>query len=117
MDTLKINWPVATTSPTSTQHPLWRPWWERLLLSVPRPFWPLVIAGVVAMALLGAFQKVVAGSVQQGELRRQAETVRGSALWRCHALRVRPAVDACLLQLNATDTNNLTRPSQTVAAR
>ncbi len=117
MDNLKINWPLAVAGPASTQHPLWRPWWERLLLALPRPVWPILLAGVVALTLLGAFQKVVAASVQQGELRRQAQAVHVGAIWRCHAQRVRRAVDECLLKLSTAESAASSRPQQSVAAR
>jgi len=71
----------------------------------PRLVTPPFLAGLLAVAtsagLLVTFHQVVSGSVQQGDLRRQASTALADATWRCNALRAPTLRDVCLLQTTA----------------
>lgn len=71
-----------------------------------RPFWAALLVAVLLFGLLLAFQRVVHGAVQQGELRRRATALLHEATWRCNALRERAPREACLQHIRAVPDDN-----------
>jgi len=71
-------------------------WCDRLA-----PFAPGLVGAAGVLALLLAFQQVVASSVESSQARHRASAERGDAVWRCNALRVAPQRAACMAQLEA----------------
>jgi hypothetical protein len=68
-------------------------------LRSPASAWPWVAAALLATLLLLAFQGVVRRAVQQGEARRASATLTADAVWRCHGLRSRSLLGACLAEI------------------
>jgi hypothetical protein len=66
------------------------------------PFAPGLVAAAGVLALLLAFQQVVAASVEESQARHRANAEHADALWRCHAFRSAVQRTSCLAQLAAT---------------
>lgn len=79
-----------------------------------RPVWPAIAAALAILALLLAFQQVIRGAVQRGELRRQTVAVQAAATWRCKALRSLLLRTSCLSQLNVPPTDPATRGAESI---
>ena len=61
--------------------------WQRRVIGLPVWVWSAILAALMLLAMLAAFQQVVALAVHQGEARRLATAAITDALWRCNALR------------------------------
>jgi hypothetical protein len=66
-----------------------------------RSRWPLIAAILALLGMLLIFHYVVRGSLQQSELRHQAEALHARAIWRCNNLQGRVVSDMCLSRVNA----------------
>lgn len=74
---------------------------DRLALKQRPRLWPLVVAILALVIALPVFILVVRGSLQQSELRQEAEARHAEALWRCNSLQGREVSDSCHLRANA----------------
>lgn len=99
MTTPDQSWTIAATGAPRAPHPRALPGWPQALIGL-RPAWLAVVAALVALGMLLAFQKVVAGSVAQGELRRAHAQAQASGAWRCNLMRDRGERERCLARLN-----------------
>jgi pheromone shutdown protein TraB len=99
MRTPDVSWLLAATGASSRWHRLPSPWWQHALIALRAPVWPAVVATLMAIGLLLAFQQVVAQSVAQGDLRRKATAEQVRGVWRCKLLRATRERDSCLAQL------------------
>jgi hypothetical protein len=82
-----------------------RPWRQVDPGGLPGRFRPALLAALALLAyagLLSAFQQVVSGAVQQGELRRVATLAHADAAWHCKVQSHRQQRDDCLAQLEAS---------------
>jgi hypothetical protein len=74
--------------------------WRRLAaVAFQSPAWPALVAALVVMSLLVAFERVVSGAVEQGHQRRAAAAAKLDDTWRCKALRRLSERDGCLVKL------------------
>jgi len=78
--------------------------------------WPAVVAALIGIALLIAFQHVVRVGLQQGETRRQAVAMRADAEWRCKGLRLASARVDCLWQLDSSPRDAMPPPTEHAVA-
>jgi len=74
---------------------------DRLAVKGRSRIWPLVVATLALVAMLPVFYHVVRGSMQQSELRQEAQAQHAEAIWRCNSLQGREVSDSCLLRVNA----------------
>ncbi len=74
---------------------------DRLALKDKPRLWPLVVAILALAVALPVFYLVVRGSLQQSELRQEAQAQHAEALWRCNSLQGRDASGSCHLKANA----------------
>jgi hypothetical protein len=65
------------------------------------PFAPGLVAVAGVLALLLAFQQVVASSVENSQARHRASAERADAMWRCNAVRGVAQRAGCLAQLDS----------------
>jgi hypothetical protein len=100
MTTPDRSWTLAATGAPRAPHRPALPWWPQVLIALRPPAWLAVVAALVALGLLLAFQQVVAGSVAQGELRRAHAQAQASGAWRCNLLHDRAERKDCLAQLD-----------------
>lgn len=72
-----------------TTHPAWTLFASRYASACDRlaPFAPGLVAAAGVLALLLAFQQVVASGVEESQARYRASAERADALWRCNAAR------------------------------
>lgn len=59
------------------------------------PVWPALLAAVLAVLLLLAFERVVRQGMHQGVQRRATQAAQADAAWRCAALRAGPERSGC----------------------
>ncbi len=64
------------------------------------PFAPGMVAAAGVLALLLAFQQVVASGVENSQARHRASAERADAVWRCNAVRSAAQRAGCLTQLD-----------------
>jgi len=115
MRTPDVSWLLAATGASSTWHRLPFPWWQRALIALRSPVWPAILASLMVVGLLLAFQQVVAQSVEQAELRRTATATQVNGVWRCRLLRHAGNRDSCLTQLGVARDPMPLRDPQTFA--
>lgn len=65
------------------------------------PFAPAMLATTGVLALLLAFQQVVASGVENSQARHRANAEHADALWRCNAVRIALERSGCLAHLDA----------------
>jgi hypothetical protein len=65
------------------------------------PFAPGLVAGAGVLAMLLAFQQVVASAVENSQARHRASAEQADALWRCNTVRGGPQRAGCLAQLES----------------
>jgi hypothetical protein len=84
-------------------HPTWIRFGSRSssVWSLLVPLAPGVLATTGVLALLLAFQQVVASSVENSHKRHRANAEHAAALWRCNSVRVELQRSGCLAQLEA----------------
>lgn len=75
--------------------------WQRALTGRRPPLWAAIVAAPLALGMLLAFEEVVARSVAQGALRRQAMDARAEGTWRCKLLHDARARGQCLARVDA----------------
>ena len=68
---------------------------ELLNPPVQRPTLPVLLAGLMFILLLLAFQQVVARSVERGESLRRSLSEQAVAAWRCRQPATRQTRDGC----------------------
>jgi hypothetical protein len=64
------------------------------------PLAPGLVAAAGVLALLLAFQQVVASAVESSQARHRASAERADAIWRCNAVRGVAQRAGCLAQLD-----------------
>ena len=84
-------------------HPSWIRFGSRssAVWSLLVPFAPGILATMGVLALLLAFQQVVASSVENSQARHRASAEHDAALWRCNSVRVELHRSGCLAQHEA----------------
>ncbi len=87
---------IATSRALARAAPLW---WRRALIALRPPVWPTIVAMLLAVGLLWAFQHVVAGNVEMAERQRAVAAAQHDSLWRCKMLRPPGARADCLARL------------------
>ncbi len=99
METIDRRWELAATG--ASRPPLGRPlpWWRQALIALRPPVWPAVVAAMMMIGLLLAFQTVVAQGVAQGQLRRSATAAQADGHWRCRLIQAADERDHCLSQV------------------
>ena len=75
------------------------PHWQRALDALRAHVWPVAVGVALAVALLVAFQRVVASGVEMAERQRVATAAQHDSLWRCKMLRPPSARADCLARL------------------
>jgi aspartate aminotransferase-like enzyme len=86
-----------------TTHPAWMLFASRCSAACDRlaPIAPGVVAVAGVLALLLAFQQVVAAGVENSQARHRASAARADATWRCNALQAAVQRTDCRAQLDA----------------
>jgi pheromone shutdown protein TraB len=84
-----------------TTHPAWMLFASRCSALCDRLalFAPGMVATAGVLAMLLAFQQVVASGVQESQARHRADAERADALWRCNAVRSALQRTGCPAQL------------------
>ncbi|HSV70038.1 MAG TPA: hypothetical protein VLI72_07995 [Methylibium sp.] len=72
------------------------------------PVWAALLAALLLIGLLLAYDAVLRQAIRQGEQRRVAAAAQLDGQWRCRTLRGRSAVDGCLRQLAAAASTDAT---------
>lgn len=72
-----------------TTHPAWTLFASRFSAVGDwlTPFAPSLLAAAGVLALLLAFQQVVASGMEESQARQRASAEHADAMWRCHAVR------------------------------
>ena len=86
-----------------TTHPAWMLFASRCSAACDwlAPFAPSLVAVAGVLALLLAFQQVVAAGVEESQARHRASAERADAVWRCNAVRGSAQRTGCLTQLDS----------------
>lgn len=91
---------AAIAGPVLAQWQRLSGFWRGRLPAASRPGAVMLLGALGALALLLAFQQVVQGAVDRGELRRKAEARLVQATWRCADPRDATARAECLAGLD-----------------
>ena len=104
MQALDPSWMTVAAGASSASWCAPQTLWQRSVLGLQVWVWSVILAALLLIAMLAAFQQVVAQAVQQGDARRQATAARADATWRCNASRDSGQRESCHAQLAVTQT-------------
>jgi len=83
----------------SGMQPLPAPGWQQALRLLRSPVFTAILGAVMVLALLLAFENVVARAVAQADLQRSARDAHEAAVWRCKQRRGGDR-SVCLVQVS-----------------
>lgn len=93
-----LSWPLAAIAASSSLRRGVSPWWQPALVALRPQVWPKLVAALMLLGLLLAFEQVVSQAVAQGDLRRTATAAHVDSVWRCKLLSGRADRNSCLAQ-------------------
>ena len=82
--------------------------WQSASMTQRGPVWPAILAVLILLGLLLAFQQVVRAAVRQGEDRRAATAAHSAAYWRCQDAQRGLVRESCQTALKASPHDDAT---------
>ena len=98
MQTLNPSWMSVAGGASTASRGSPQTGWQRRVIGLQVWIWSAILAALMLLAMLTAFQQVVAQAVHQGEARRLATAASADAAWRCSALRDPGRRESCHAQ-------------------